>query len=65
MKKVLGNFLNLTLLQLSTMVAQILTYPYLNRTLGSEIYGEIILQQIIVFHLQMIVFFGTDLSVVR
>ncbi|TFL64833.1 hypothetical protein ELY39_23125 [Escherichia coli] len=47
------------------MVAQILTYPYLNRTLGSEIYGEIILQQIIVFHLQMIVFFGTDLSVVR
>lgn len=65
MKKVIGNFLNLTLLQLSTMSAQILVYPYLNKMIGGYNYGEIILQQIIVLHLQMVVFFGTELSAVR
>ncbi|MCX9004902.1 oligosaccharide flippase family protein [Citrobacter portucalensis] len=65
MNKVLGNFLNLTLLQFSTMVVQILIYPYLNNVLGGRVYGEIIFQQIIILHLQMIVFFGTDISAVR
>lgn len=47
------------------MLIQILIYPYLNKTLGGVIYGQIILQQIIILHLQMLVFFGTDLSAVR
>lgn len=65
MLKVWKNFINLTALQLSTTFVQIIAYPYLNTTIGSYSYGEIILQQLVIFHIQMIVIFGTDLSAVR
>ncbi|WP_390883671.1 oligosaccharide flippase family protein [Hafnia paralvei] len=65
MNKTIKNFFNLSLLQFITMIVQLMVYPYLIEHIGTEIYGEIIFQQLILFHLQMVVIFGTDLTAVR
>lgn len=61
-KTILANFSYLTILQLFTILSPLLTYPYLLRILGLELYGVIIFAQTIVTYISLIVNFGFNIS---
>ncbi len=48
----------MTLLQCFVLVAPLLTYPYLINTLGSELYGWVILAQVVASYASLVVGFG-------
>ena len=48
----------MSLLQCFTLIAPLLTYPYLVRTLGSELYGWVILAQVVASYASIVVGFG-------
>lgn len=52
------NFSYISLLQLFVLVAPLITYPYLIRILGAELYGWVILAQIVGSYCAIIVDFG-------
>ncbi len=52
------NFSYIAFLQLFVLIAPLITYPYLIATLGAELYGWVILAQIIVSYCSIIVDFG-------
>ncbi|MCM1150508.1 MAG: oligosaccharide flippase family protein [Alistipes sp.] len=52
------NFSYISVLQLFVLAAPLITYPYLIRTLGAELYGWVILAQIVASYCSLIVDFG-------
>lgn len=57
-RTILENFSYITLLQLFVLVAPLILYPYLIRVLGAEIYGWVILAQVVVAYCSIFVDFG-------
>ena len=54
-KTVLANFSYLSILQVFTILFPLLTYPYLLRVIGLELYGVIIFAQAIINYLRICV----------
>lgn len=57
---VIQNFSYITVLQVFNMLAPLITYPYLVRILGREVFGLVITAQILVSYFQLIISFGSD-----
>lgn len=55
---VFKNFSYISILQIFVLIAPLITYPYLIRTLGAELYGWVILAQIVASYCSLIVDFG-------
>jgi len=60
-----ANFGYLSLLQLCNLVIPLITYPYLVRVLGEEIYGTVVYAQAIVAYLAIFVNWGFNLSATK
>lgn len=63
-RNVLNNFINLSSVQVITMLVQIMLYPFLIQKIGADEYGKIIFSQLIITYFQVIVVFGTDLAAI-
>lgn len=61
-KKIIENFSYLTLLQIFTLLFPFITYPYLIRVLGFNIYGSVIFAQTIAVNVAVIINFGFNIS---
>ncbi|MFL7040944.1 oligosaccharide flippase family protein [Vibrio lentus] len=59
-KTLVSNFGYLGLIQLATIVLPLVTYPYLIKIMGLELWGKIVLAQVIVSYLVMVINFGFD-----
>lgn len=64
-KKLISNFLSLTLLQIAGYVFPLLTVPYLAHTIGVDKYGEIAFAAAIMIYFQTLVDYGFVFSAVR
>ena len=62
---VFKNFSYISILQIFVLIAPLITYPYLIRTLGAELYGRVILAQVIVSYCSIIIDFGFNSVSVR
>lgn len=61
-KVLLANFSYLTILQVFTLLFPFITYPYLLRILGFEIYGRVIFAQTIAANIGILINFGFNIS---
>ena len=52
------NFTYISILQIFVMLAPLITYPYLVRVLGSDLYGWVITAQIVASYCSILVDFG-------
>ncbi len=59
-KTILENFSYMTVLQIFIMLTPLITYPYLTRVLGTELYGLVITAQILASYATIVVRFGFD-----
>lgn len=59
-KRLVENFSYISLLQLFLILSPLITYPYLIRVLGQELYGWVITAQVLVSYAVIIINFGTD-----
>lgn len=59
-KTLLANFSYITLLQVFILLTPLITYPYLTRILGTELYGLVITAQILSSYAMIVVRFGFD-----
>lgn len=59
-KTLLANFSYITVLQVFVLLTPLITYPYLTRVLGTELYGLVITAQILSGYATIIVKFGFD-----
>lgn len=59
-KTLLENFSYISLLQVFILIAPFLTYPYLTRVLGTELYGLVLTAQMLASYATIIVRFGFD-----
>jgi len=59
-KTILENFSYMTVLQVFIMLTPLITYPYLTRVLGTELYGLVITAQILASYATIVVRFGFD-----
>lgn len=57
-KTVLTNFSYLTLLQLFTLLCPLITYPYLVRVIGMQLYGTVVFAQVLVSYISLVIDFG-------
>lgn len=57
-RTVLENFTYISILQLFVLLVPLILYPYLIRVLGAELYGWVILAQVIVAYCSLLVDFG-------
>ena len=57
-KTILANFSYLSLLQVFAILFPLLTYPYLLRVIGLELYGVIIFAQSIINYVSLVINFG-------
>lgn len=64
-KKILESFSYLTLIQIFNMLMPLITYPYLVRILGAELYGTIVFVQAIVGYFSIIINFGFNISATK
>ncbi|WP_455623958.1 oligosaccharide flippase family protein [Parabacteroides sp.] len=64
-KTVLANFSYLSLLQVFTILFPLLTYPYLLRVIGLELYGVIVFAQAIINYVSLVINFGFNMSGAR
>ena len=64
-KTVLANFSYLSILQVFTILFPLLTYPYLLRVIGLELYGVIVFAQTIVNYVSLVINFGFNMSGAR
>lgn len=64
-KVLIANFGYLTLLQVCNLLIPLITYPYLVRVLGEEVYGTIIYAQAIVTYLSVFVNWGFNISATK
>lgn len=63
--KIIENFSYLSLLQIFNLVLPLISYPYLIRVLGANIYGMIIYSQAIISYLVVIVNFGFNITATK
>ena len=61
-KTILQNFSYLTILQIFTLLFPLITYPYLLRVVGLELYGIVIYAQTIVTYISLIINFGFNIT---
>lgn len=61
-KKIIENFSYLTLFQVFTLLSPLITYPYLIRVVGLELYGVVIYAQTIVTYFTLFITFGFNIS---
>ncbi len=59
-KTVIENFSYVSLLQIFILIAPLITYPYLVRVLGTDLYGRVISAQVLASYASIIILFGTD-----
>lgn len=59
---VVKNFSYLTVMQLFTLLSPLITYPYLLRVIGRELYGSIVFAQTIITYINIFINFGFNLS---
>lgn len=64
-KIIIQNFSYLSLLQAFTLVIPLITYPYLIKVVGFELYGVVIFAQAIVSYISVVINFGFDISAPR
>jgi PST family polysaccharide transporter len=64
-KKIIENFSYLSILQVFIIFLPLLTYPYLIRTLGIELYGSVIFAQTIIAYFSIIINYGFDASITK
>ena len=64
-KTVLAKFSYLSLLQVFTILFPLLTYPYLLRVIGLELYGVIVFAQTIINYVSLVINFGFNMSGAR
>ncbi len=64
-KVIFENFSYLTLFQVLSLIFPLITYPYLTRTLGAELYGLVITAQVLSSYCSIIVQFGFPLVSAR
>nr|WP_319999869.1 oligosaccharide flippase family protein [uncultured Draconibacterium sp.] len=60
--KIIENLSYLSILQLFTILLPFITYPYLFRVLGTELYGNIIYAQAIAIYISIVINFGFNIS---
>lgn len=59
-KVLVSNFLYVTLLQVFLLIAPLITYPYLVKVLGMELYGLVITAQVLVSYASILINFGSN-----
>lgn len=64
-KVLVQNFSYLSVLQVFNLLMPLITYPYLIRTLGKDIYGLVVFAQALVAYLAILVSFGFHVSAVK
>lgn len=64
-KSLIQNFSYLSFLQFFNIALPIITYPYLIRVLGKEVYGLIVFVQAIISYLSILVSFGFDYTATK
>lgn len=64
-KTLINNFGYLSALQIFNLLIPLISYPYLIRTLGKEIYGLVIYAQAIIGYLVLLVGFGFSISATK
>tara|TARA_R100001369_G_scaffold88614_1_gene125391 strand:+ start:22787 stop:24022 length:1236 start_codon:yes stop_codon:yes gene_type:complete len=64
-KKIIENFSYLSVLQLFNLVLPLITYPYLIRILGADIYGSIAFAQAVIGYFAIVVNFGFNISATK
>ena len=64
-KAILANFSYLSILQIFTILFPLLTYPYLLRVIGLELYGVIVFAQVIINYVSLVINFGFNMSGAR
>lgn len=64
-KTILANFSYLSILQIFAIIFPLLTYPYLLRVIGLELYGVIIFAQAIITYVSLVINFGFNMSGAR
>jgi len=64
-KTLIQNFSYLSILQVFNILLPLITYPYLIRILGKEIYGLIIFAQAVIGYLLILVGFGFNISATK
>lgn len=57
-RKILSNFSYLTILEIFLLIAPIITFPYLVRILGKELYGWVITAQVTASYCTILIEFG-------
>ncbi len=63
--KLVENFSYLSALQIFNMLLPLVTYPYLIRVLGSELYGTVIFAQAIIAYFSVMINFGFNISATK
>ncbi len=58
--KLFQNFVYISILQLFLLLAPLITYPYLVRILGADLYGYVITAQVLASYFSIIVDFGSN-----
>lgn len=61
-RKIIENFSFLSLFQILTLVSPLITYPYLIKTIGLELYGTTVFAQTLVSYLSLLINFGYNTS---
>ncbi len=64
-KTLFQNFSFLTILQVFTLLFPLITYPYLIRVLGKDLYGTVIYAQAIVAYFTIVINFGFNISATK
>lgn len=64
-KKIIENLSYLSLLQLFNILLPLVTYPYLIRVLGLEIYGKVLLAQVVALYIGVFIDFGFKISATK
>lgn len=59
-RQVFQNFSYVTILQIFKLLAPLITYPYLVRVLGSELYGVVLTAQMLTSYVSILVDFGSN-----
>ncbi|MDR1879776.1 MAG: oligosaccharide flippase family protein [Tannerellaceae bacterium] len=64
-KKIIENFSYLSMLQIFNMLLPFITYPYLIRVLGTELYGSIVFVQAVIAYFSIIINYGFEASATK
>lgn len=59
-KSIAENFIYISSLQLFLIIAPLITYPYLVRVIGADLYGVIITAQVLVSYFSIVIDFGSN-----